>query len=49
MFDDPVPLDETDSEVLEEMFETFQHLGWTADDIKDTKLKGPYKEWLKNH
>ena len=46
MFDDPVPLDENDPEIQEEMFETFKDLGWGPLEIKDKKLRGLYEVWL---
>ena len=48
MFDDPTPLDETNPEIREDLFETFKDMGWAPEDIKDEELREPYRAWLRN-
>jgi hypothetical protein len=45
--DDPTPGDENDPEYQEEMFDTFQSLGWKPEDLnEDDPWRELYRKWL---
>ncbi len=44
--EDPELEDENDPEFKEEMFQTFKHMGWTPDDLKNPGDKQEYAAWL---
>ncbi len=47
--DDPQPGDENDPEYLDEIFRTFQHMGWKPEDLQDKKDQDEYRKWLETH
>ena len=45
--ENPDPPDEDDAEFKEEMFQTYQHMGWPPEKLRDLKERTEYAEWLK--
>jgi hypothetical protein len=45
--EDPEPGDENDPAYKEELFRTFQEMGWAPEELKDPQDQQEYAEWLK--
>ena len=45
--EDPRLHDENDPEYQQEMFRTFQSLGWEPENLRDREYAEKYAEWLK--
>lgn len=50
MFADPEPLDESDPEVMEEMFKLHHDLGWKPADLPGAtpEYRDKYEAWLRS-
>ena len=44
--ENPDPLDDSDPEYMEEIFETYKYMGWTPEMIRDPQEREEYAAWL---